>query len=227
MRIVIAGGHGQIALLLSRRLTDRGDSVVGLIRNPAHAAEVIAAGAEPVICDLEAVDAVTLAGHLAGADAVVFAAGAGPGSGIPRKDSVDRAAAALLADAAERGRDPPLPAGLGHGDRRAAAGRRGLLGLHAGQGGRRARICAAATWTGRSCAPAASRTTPPPAGYAWSRTSSPARSPATTWPRYWSPSWTSPVRPGRRWSSSAAGPRWPRPYAGPDPPYAAARGSSS
>ncbi|HST65537.1 MAG TPA: SDR family oxidoreductase [Mycobacteriales bacterium] len=102
MRIVIAGGHGQIALLLSRRLSDRGDSVVGLIRNPAHAAEVLAAGAEPVTADLEAVDAATLAGHLTGADAVVFAAGAGPGSGAARKDTVDRAAAALLADAAER-----------------------------------------------------------------------------------------------------------------------------
>jgi uncharacterized protein YbjT (DUF2867 family) len=102
MRIVIAGGHGQIALLLSRRLSDRGDSVVGLIRNPAHAAEVVAAGAEPVTADLEAVDAAALAEHLAGADAVVFAAGAGPASGAARKDTVDRAAAALLADAAER-----------------------------------------------------------------------------------------------------------------------------
>ena len=37
-----------------------------------------------------------------GADAVVFAAGAGPGSGAARKDTVDRAAAVLLADAAER-----------------------------------------------------------------------------------------------------------------------------
>jgi uncharacterized protein YbjT (DUF2867 family) len=102
MRIVIAGGHGQIALLLSRRLSGRGDSVVGLIRNPAHAAEVVAAGAEPVTADLESVDAAELAGHLAGADAVVFAAGAGPNSGAARKDTVDRGAAALLADAAER-----------------------------------------------------------------------------------------------------------------------------
>jgi uncharacterized protein YbjT (DUF2867 family) len=100
MRIVIAGGHGQIALLLSRRLSDRGDSVVGLIRNPAHAAEVMASGAEPVTADLEAVDAAALAEHLAGADAVVFAAGAGPDSGAARKDTVDRGAAALLADAA-------------------------------------------------------------------------------------------------------------------------------
>src|SRR4051794_29188619 len=101
MRTVVAGGHGQIALLLSRRLSDRGDSVVGLIRNPAHAAEVMAAGAEPVTADLEAVDTATLAAHLIGADAVVFAAGAGPDSGAPRKDTVDRAAAVLLADAAE------------------------------------------------------------------------------------------------------------------------------
>lgn len=100
MRIVIAGGHGQIALLLSRRLSDRGDSVVGLIRNPAHAAEVLAAGAEPVTADLEKTDAATLAGHLTGADAVVFAAGAGPDSGAARKDTVDRDAAALLAEAA-------------------------------------------------------------------------------------------------------------------------------
>jgi uncharacterized protein YbjT (DUF2867 family) len=102
MRIVIAGGHGQIALLLSRRLSDRGDSVVGLIRNPAHAAEVMVSGAEPVSADLEAVDAAALAGHLAGADAVVFAAGAGPDSGAARKDTVDWGAAALLADAAVR-----------------------------------------------------------------------------------------------------------------------------
>ena len=96
MRIVIAGGHGQIALLLSHRLSGRGDSVVGLIRNPAHAAEVVASGAEPVTADLEATDAAALAEHLAGADAVVFAAGAGPGSGPERKQTVDLGAAIKL-----------------------------------------------------------------------------------------------------------------------------------
>ena len=102
MRVVIAGGHGKIAKLLERELAGRGDTAVGLIRNPDHAAALRAAGAEPVVCDLEHSDVDTLTGHLAGADAVVFAAGAGPGSGAARKDTVDRAAAVLLADAAAR-----------------------------------------------------------------------------------------------------------------------------
>jgi len=102
MRVVIAGGHGKIALLLERLLAARGDQAVGLIRNPAQVAEVRKAGAEAVICDLEAASADDVAVLLSGADAVVFAAGAGPGSGAPRKDSVDRAASVLMADAAER-----------------------------------------------------------------------------------------------------------------------------
>lgn len=101
MRIVIAGGHGQIALRLERLLAERGDSPVGLIRNPEHAVDLSAVGAEPVVADLERVSVASLAGQLAGADAVVFAAGAGPGSGDARKDTVDRGASALLADAAE------------------------------------------------------------------------------------------------------------------------------
>jgi uncharacterized protein YbjT (DUF2867 family) len=102
MRVVIAGGHGKIALLLLRELAGRGDTAVGLIRNPDHAAALRAAGAHPVVCDLERADVDEVTGHLDGADAVVFAAGAGPGSGAARKDTVDRAAAVLLADAAER-----------------------------------------------------------------------------------------------------------------------------
>ena len=102
MRVVIAGGHGKIALLLERLLAGRGDQAVGLVRNPAHVADVQKAGAEAVVCDLEAASADDVAAALAGADAVVFAAGAGAGSGAPRKDSVDRAAAVLMAGAAER-----------------------------------------------------------------------------------------------------------------------------
>ncbi|BDM73889.1 NAD-dependent dehydratase [Streptomyces nigrescens] len=101
MRIVIAGGHGQIALRLERLLAKRGDEVAGIVRRPEQAGDLLAAGAEPVVCDLESASVEDVARHLEGADAAVFAAGAGPGSGTERKDTVDRAAAALFADAAE------------------------------------------------------------------------------------------------------------------------------
>ncbi|MEV2275943.1 NAD(P)H-binding protein [Nocardiopsis sp. NPDC049922] len=100
MRIVIAGGHGKIALRLARQLADRGDEPVALIRNSDHARDVRDAGAEPVVVDLEKATVTELAEKVMNADGVVFAAGAGPGSGAPRKDTVDRAAAVLTADAA-------------------------------------------------------------------------------------------------------------------------------
>ena len=100
MRIVIAGGHGKIAMRLTRLLHADGDEVVSLIRNPEHADEVRGAGAEPVVCDLEAADDDAVAQAIAGCDAVVFAAGAGPGSGSPRKDTMDYGDAAKLIRAA-------------------------------------------------------------------------------------------------------------------------------
>ncbi|WP_055503939.1 SDR family oxidoreductase [Nonomuraea pusilla] len=99
MRIVIAGGHGKIGLRLAQRL---GTGAVGIVRDPAQVADVEATGAEGVLCDLERADVEEVEGVLRGADAVVFAAGAGPGSGAARKDTVDRGAAVLLAQAAER-----------------------------------------------------------------------------------------------------------------------------
>jgi nucleoside-diphosphate-sugar epimerase len=102
MRIVVAGAHGQIARRLGRLLTARGDTVVGIVRNPAHCTDLTDDGVEPAVLDLEEASVDDVAAVVEGADAVVFAAGAGPGSGIPRKDTVDRAAAVLLADAAER-----------------------------------------------------------------------------------------------------------------------------
>ena len=53
MDVAIAGGHGQIARRLARLLANRGDRVRGLIRNPEHADDLRADGAEPVVCDLE------------------------------------------------------------------------------------------------------------------------------------------------------------------------------
>ena len=124
--MAIAGGHGKIALLLGRMLTERGDSVRGLIRNPDQEADLRALGIEPVLGDLEGDGDVAAA--VRGADAIVFAAGAGPGSGAARKTTMDLEGAVKLIDAAKAegvsrylmvsamgAADPPA-AGSGGGD---------------------------------------------------------------------------------------------------------------
>jgi nucleoside-diphosphate-sugar epimerase len=104
MLIAIAGAHGKIAMRLSSRLAARGDRVIGLIRNPDHAADLRAVGAEPVVCDLERASHEEIAAAVQRADAVVFAAGAGPGSGAERKLTMDRDGAIKLLEAsAQRG----------------------------------------------------------------------------------------------------------------------------
>ncbi|MCS5496059.1 SDR family oxidoreductase [Cnuibacter physcomitrellae] len=104
MRIAIAGGHGKIALQTTKLLSASGHEVVGIVRNPDHAGDVEAAGGEALVFDLEASDSEALAHELSQReiDAVVFAAGAGPGSSADRKLTVDRDGAILLADAAWR-----------------------------------------------------------------------------------------------------------------------------
>ena len=101
VKIAIAGGHGKIALRLTRLLVDAGDEVVSLIRNPDHDGDVREVGGEPVACDLEAASPADLAAAIEGADAVVFAAGAGPGSGEARKETMDHGGAAKLIEAAK------------------------------------------------------------------------------------------------------------------------------
>jgi nucleoside-diphosphate-sugar epimerase len=98
--VAIAGAHGQVARRLTRLLAERGDRVIGLIRNPDHADDLRSDGAEPVVCDLETAAADDIARAIEGADAVVFAAGAGPGSGTERKWTMDRDGAIKLLDAA-------------------------------------------------------------------------------------------------------------------------------
>jgi uncharacterized protein YbjT (DUF2867 family) len=73
MRVVIAGGHGKIALYLERFLATRGDTPVGLIRNPAQADDLREVGAEPVVLDLEQATADEVAKVLDGADAAEIA----------------------------------------------------------------------------------------------------------------------------------------------------------
>lgn len=99
MRVVIAGGHGQVALRVERLLAAEGHTAVGLVRNPAHVADLERVGARGVVFDLEEADAGAVADAVRGADAVVFAAGAGPGSGPERKRTVDLGAAVALVEA--------------------------------------------------------------------------------------------------------------------------------
>ena len=99
MEVAIAGGHGKIGLRLLRLLAARGDRARGLIRNVDQGPDLEAVGAMPVGADLENLDPDAIAGNIAGVDAVVFAAGAGPGSGPARKRTVDYGAAAKLIEA--------------------------------------------------------------------------------------------------------------------------------
>jgi uncharacterized protein YbjT (DUF2867 family) len=98
-RIVIIGGHGKVALHLARILTEQGDQVSSVIRNPDHADDIGATGAQPVVADIEHSDTSALADLLANQDAVVFAAGAGGGDPA-RTYAVDRDAAIRVIDAA-------------------------------------------------------------------------------------------------------------------------------
>lgn len=98
MRVVVLGAHGQIAMHLHDELMARGHEVRGLVRNPRHVEELEAVGVEPVVCDVEERD--DIAEPVGHADAVVFAAGAGPGSGAARKWTVDRDGAIKLMEAA-------------------------------------------------------------------------------------------------------------------------------
>ncbi len=100
MHVAIAGAHGQIALRVTALLTADGDTVTGLIRNPDHAGDVSQAGGSPVLRDLEHASEEDLAAAIRGSDAVVFAAGAGPGSGAARKLTLDRDGAIKLCRAA-------------------------------------------------------------------------------------------------------------------------------
>jgi uncharacterized protein YbjT (DUF2867 family) len=98
MDVLIAGGHGKIARHLIRLLAGAGHTARGLVRNPDHVADIESDGGVAVLCDLERED---LRPHVGGADAIVFAAGAGPGSGAERKRTVDYGAAVKCVEAAE------------------------------------------------------------------------------------------------------------------------------
>jgi cytosine deaminase len=102
VRVAIAGGHGQIARRLAKILSERGDEAVALIRNPDQTDDIRRVGAEPVVVDLEHASEDEVAQAITGSDAAVFAAGAGPGSGPARKETMDYGGAVKLIAAAKQ-----------------------------------------------------------------------------------------------------------------------------
>ena len=101
MRIVIAGGHGQIARQFGKLVAADGHEAVGMVRNPAHVPDLEQDGIKAAVIDLEDTDVDALTEVVRGADAVLFAAGGGADGNAARKETVDKGAAIMLADAAE------------------------------------------------------------------------------------------------------------------------------
>ena len=103
MKVLVAGAHGKTARRLVRMLAQDGHEVRGLVRKEEQMQDVEADGAEPVLVDLEEEEVEGTVGQaVEGCDAVIFAAGAGPGSGAARKETMDYGGAVKLVEAAEK-----------------------------------------------------------------------------------------------------------------------------
>jgi uncharacterized protein YbjT (DUF2867 family) len=103
MKALVAGAHGKTARRLVRMLAKNGHEVRGLVRREEQMPDVEADGAEPVLVDLEKGEVDGAVGQaVQGCDAIVFAAGAGPGSGAARKETMDYGGAVKLVEAAEK-----------------------------------------------------------------------------------------------------------------------------
>jgi nucleoside-diphosphate-sugar epimerase len=100
--VIIAGGHGKIGMLLARILREHGHEVRSLIRKSEQIPDIEELGAQPIVCDLEAATEKQVAQQIGSGDAIVFAAGAGPGSGPERKWTMDHGGAVKLISAAKR-----------------------------------------------------------------------------------------------------------------------------
>ena len=185
-RVPIAGAHGQIARRLARLLAERGDEVVGLIRNPDHAEDVRADGAEPVADrPRDRRPPSRWPRPWSGADAVVFAAGAGPGSGAERKLTVDREGAVKLLDGARSAGVPRYLIVSSVGAESPPDGRRRLQRLPACEGrGRRCRGGQRPRLDDRSPRRAHRRSRDRARAHRSASRSAP-RSRATTWPPRW------------------------------------------
>jgi uncharacterized protein YbjT (DUF2867 family) len=102
MKVLVAGAHGKTARRLVRMLAQDGHEVQGLVRKEEQLPDVETDGAEPVLVDLEKEEVEGALGWaVERCDAVIFAAGAGPGSGAARKETMDYGGAVKLVEAAE------------------------------------------------------------------------------------------------------------------------------
>lgn len=99
-RVAVIGAHGKVGQQILHLLYDEGIESVGIVRNPDHAEDIYRLGGEPVLLDVESATAPELAAALTGCDAIVFTAGAGPGSTAERKRTVDYGASVLAQEAA-------------------------------------------------------------------------------------------------------------------------------
>ena len=103
MKVLVAGAHGKTARRLVRILREDGHEVRGLVRKEEQMPDIEADGAAPVLVDLEKEEVEGAVGRaVEGCDAIIFAAGAGPGSGAARKETMDYGGAAKLVEAAEK-----------------------------------------------------------------------------------------------------------------------------
>ena len=222
MRIVIAGGHGQIARHFSRLVTETGHEPVGIVRNPDHVPDLEDDGAEAVVLDLEDTDVDEVTEVVRGADAVVFAAGGGPDGNAARKETVDKGAAIMLADAAEAAGVRRYVMVSAMGTDRADPDSDEVFQVYlrakkAADDDLRSRDL---DWT--VVRPGRLTTTYRP-GRCRSARSSGARSPAATW-RTCSPRCSRPTtRSARRSTCSTARRRWPRPSRRSDAPAPVSR----
>ena len=102
MKVLVAGAHGKTARRLVRMLVEDGHEVRGLVRKEKQMPDVEADGAAPLLVDLEEEGVGAVGRAVDGCDAVIFAAGAGPGSGAARKETMDYGGAVKLVEAAEQ-----------------------------------------------------------------------------------------------------------------------------
>ncbi len=103
MKVLVAGANGSTARQLVRLLVEDGHEVRGLVRKEEQTQNVESDGAEPIVVDLEEEEVEGGVGEaVKGCDAIVFAAGAGPGSGAARKETMDYGGAVKLLEAAQK-----------------------------------------------------------------------------------------------------------------------------